>query len=501
MKPRTLLAASITAALSITGCTTKSAYYRNDETPPAESVRNGVQHNYNLAFVEFHEDGYAQDERQLAEAGKLIRKARKPIVVVYVHGWHNSSKSKDVCRFERFIHGLANTPIVRAHGHEIVGVYVGWRGESVDAERLGKLSFVNTFSYWDREDAGHLLANGKKVGAGTSLLAAVRQLGREVESVRARGVGCQSVLLGHSFGGLVLEETIGQAIEDGLETGSEDAITWDLAITLNCANRAAYSRGLLEKLDEAFTYEAGKGFVARKQRSVVIPAHRSVLIAVGAANDRATKVALPLGNWLGSVFKLQMFGLFEDDVLGGKPVNWFTRRPIPYEPGRTAWEGEFNTSSVTNNRDLINMRVEPLGFAKPSDIPQIYRDASALELNVGRDLVGDVFFTRGENDGHELIECKDDVFDPASRAAASGDWRRWRFVFDESRRSLYKVINVPEEIIDDHGGIWSDQSVALIGALFRQQLPLARGEKRQPVRILKDAEAAASLRQMLQRAP
>jgi hypothetical protein len=36
---------------------------------------------------------------------------------------------------------------------------------------------------------------------------------------------------------------------------------------------------------------------------------------------------------------------------------------------------------------------------------------------------------------------------------------------------------VPKDIISGHGGLWSDNSVAMLGALFRIQFPLADGGK------------------------
>jgi hypothetical protein len=38
-------------------------------------------------------------------------------------------------------------------------------------------------------------------------------------------------------------------------------------------------------------------------------------------------------------------------------------------------------------------------------------------------------------------------------------------------------VRVPKDIISGHGGLWSDNSVAMLGALFRIQFPLAESPK------------------------
>jgi hypothetical protein len=38
-------------------------------------------------------------------------------------------------------------------------------------------------------------------------------------------------------------------------------------------------------------------------------------------------------------------------------------------------------------------------------------------------------------------------------------------------------VRVPKDIISGHGGLWSDNSVAMLGALFRMQFPLTESPK------------------------
>jgi hypothetical protein len=51
-------------------------------------------------------------------------------------------------------------------------------------------------------------------------------------------------------------------------------------------------------------------------------------------------------------------------------------------------------------------------------------------------------------------------------------WRRWRIVSTGNDRVPVWVVRVPKDIIWGHGGLWSDNSVAMLAALFRIQFPL-----------------------------
>ena len=57
------------------------------------------------------------------------------------------------------------------------------------------------------------------------------------------------VLLGHSFGGLVLENTISHSILDASATGARNTSPWDMAVAFNPADNSIGSRQLMSELD------------------------------------------------------------------------------------------------------------------------------------------------------------------------------------------------------------------------------------------------------------
>ena len=54
-------------------------------------------------------------------------------------------------------------------------------------------------------------------------------------------------------------------------------------------------------------------------------------------------------------------------------------------------------------------------------------------------------------------------------------WRKWQFVYTGNTRVPCWIVRVPKEIIWGHGGLWSDNSVAMLAALFRIHFPLTAG--------------------------
>ena len=77
----TLIAA---IAVLICGCTHLSPLHKNSVANPTQSLIAGA--GYELAFVEFGEQGSYQDTTQLQNAVSLIKRTSRPLVITYVHG-------------------------------------------------------------------------------------------------------------------------------------------------------------------------------------------------------------------------------------------------------------------------------------------------------------------------------------------------------------------------------------------------------------------------------
>ena len=164
-------------------------------------------------YVEFDDEGWLykssepKNQMQVVQArlrAELNDPARADddfLVVAFVHGWHHNAHDND-CNVHEFraLLKVASDRYAAAYQHplkhrrRIVGIYVGWRGESVDVDNL------NVTTVLDRRNAAERVAKGDV----RELFAQLRkvQLGESQKS-DWRADRMRTVVIGHSFGGLV----------------------------------------------------------------------------------------------------------------------------------------------------------------------------------------------------------------------------------------------------------------------------------------------------------
>lgn len=387
-----------------------------------------------LAFIEFGEQGSLQAAAQVTKARQLIQDIRRPVVITYLHGWHNNAAPDcgDVLRFKRLLAGLSRSPSVTNGGFQVVGVYLGWRGEIISASPFKYLTVFN------RKQAAERLANNIDcIDAISQITAEARRKGRENN---------YTVLIGHSFGGLVLERTVAHSIVTSIDqTGASETLPGDLIITLNPASDSILTRQLVSSLYARMDYDAQRGqYVGTTNRDYTFPGYRQVIVAIAADNDGATN-KFPYAFWPGTATKKW------DPVLrpGAKTDT---------EP-RSEWDYYLHTPG--NDWDLINFRareVERLAGQPPGDFDR-GRDGNALQYNLRHNHTDNEFYTSAGMD--------------SDNAADTSQWKRWRLEWNSySPRTPYWIIRVPPQIINNHGGIWSENSLAMMAAIYRMNFPL-----------------------------
>ncbi len=66
------------------------------------------------------------------------------------------------------------------------------------------------------------------------------------------------------------------------------------------------------------------------------------------------------------------------------------------------------------------------------------------------------------------------TYDPNKIKEATGNevWRRWEIVYTGNAHVPFWIVRMPKEIISGHGGLWSDNSIALFTALYRLHFPV-----------------------------
>jgi hypothetical protein len=417
-------------------------------------VRGPADARYKLAMIEFGDYGSTLDPSQRAAALKIVREARKPLLFVYVHGWQNNAVSGDVCKFEHFLDMISRAPDVAKYKINVIGTYIAWRGKDLSVPGLDLLTF------WNRKSAGG------QVAAQNSCLAAINEL-----ALAARAPGKElhhCVLMGHSFGGLVLSNTISHSILDASSEGVRNTSPWDMAVVFNSADNSVSTRQLMSELDYLYRYDPSRHAYVGKVpgEGGSIDENRPLLIILQSENDLATGAFFPIGTDISDTISLR--------------YHW-DRVPVPGSNGQTVSEKAFESHTPGNNKYLVNLHVVPLGPATPP--PGLEgRENRAFEANTRRNVHDRTFFTSEKNNGHEKIYCRGGAYVPGESAGTNDeDWQRWQFAYTGSARLPCWIVRVPKQIIWGHGGLWSDNSMAMFGALYRMHFPL--GPNNQPAQL------------------
>jgi hypothetical protein len=184
---------SLALAMLLASCASYGPYHANTAEQPFNSVRGPKDGHYKLAFIEFGDQGSALDNSQIKAALDLIHQAEHPVLFVYIHGWQNSANSGDVCHFEHFLDTVSSFPVAAGRNINVIGVYIAWRGRDLTFPGLNLLTFYSR----------------KAVAAGiasqVSCLATLNELALAAEDPSKKLH--RSILIGHSFGGLLLDHT------------------------------------------------------------------------------------------------------------------------------------------------------------------------------------------------------------------------------------------------------------------------------------------------------
>jgi len=165
--------------------------------PKYEGGQRNILNNdtqYKLAAIEFGELGSYADpyKGELNNTIQLLRNTERPLLVVYIHGWLNNATSGDVGKFKGFLSRLSQSKQVILRHYNVFGVYFAWPGKTLEIPYLEDLTF------WNRKQAAERIAgNG-------DCLDAIEQLSQAARLHQNSYV----FLIGHSFGGLILERTV-----------------------------------------------------------------------------------------------------------------------------------------------------------------------------------------------------------------------------------------------------------------------------------------------------
>ena len=379
-----------------TGCTQLSPLHPNSSAKPQNSIQ--ADKDCRLAFIEFGEQGSYQDTSQLQNAIDLIQRTPQPLIITYVHGWQNNAVSGDVEKFGGLLARLNRAPVIRARGFNVIGVYLGWRG------RMSNLPVVKEFSFYNRKAAAERIASNFDC---FDAIAAISEAARKYH----RSDGQYTILLGHSFGGLIVERAVAHAVNAEMHghAEAERSLPADLILTVNPASDSILSRQMIAALYSRHTEDS-----------------RPFMVSITSSADLATGLAFPVGTSLAATSKA------------------FNNVVVPGPDERPESERRFYTSTPGHNELLINHVTEKMSktIRSPQGLP-------ALETNLAHNLAAEVFTLDGPDGMLELWKMK-----PVGNVDVP-----------------YWDVKVDPSIIKNHGDLWNERAEAMMAAIFRMANP------------------------------
>jgi hypothetical protein len=407
------------------------------QKPPNEVGEAGDRH-YHLSFVEFDEKGDFWDRAQLAKAAVRIRNSPRPVLlVVFIHGWHHNAADRsentknpgDVQTFRCLLSQLAVS--ASAHDLDVHGVYLGWRGRLFQ----GPLDYV---TFLDRKGAAARVA-------GTPVTETIFELIRQARKRSA--TASKTVVVGHSFGALVLEKAMAQAIagsvlaQDTQARGGTFNAPADLILLVNSAAESIYAK----ELDDMFRAIRHRG---------QINSDRPLLVSLTSVSDTATKGWFPVG-------------AFPPNLFARRHYDWGERRGPSSD---NVSQHEYLTTTPGHNQRLFTHEIVRLGSdpkattSTPFDIRQpgaCVRANPAFEENL-QNPQGMMFATSVRANPEQLVW-----------------WRIRPLSTDKRNLTPYWVMQVPDEIIHEHSPIFTPEGRALMAAIFRITNPKSQPGPRQ----------------------
>lgn len=275
--------------------------------------------NYDLLFMEFDDQGWVQEskgdpeksqdyfDKFFAKLGQIYDANRSNglSIVVFVHGWHHNADARDnnVTEFRRLLRDLAAAEVEIHKSDDVknrmsdkprrmVGIYLGWRGESIT------LPWVTEVTFWDRKNTAERVAQGSILEF-FSRMDLIRDRSRSNLNFDGRtcaqsGEGRRNVrmlTIAHSFGGLITYEALGgELVRIATRSRPDDYVSrlGDLVIIANPALEGTRFEPL--RL-------AGQRLKSFRENQLPV-----VVLATSRA-DWATRKVFPTARWFNTIFE------------------------------------------------------------------------------------------------------------------------------------------------------------------------------------------------------
>jgi hypothetical protein len=351
---------------------------------------------YMLGFVEIDDQGQLRDRQQMyALIKKLYDTAAKESVLinVFVHGWHHNAEPGDsnIEGFKKALAGFSQFENKKKSGQKrkVIGVYVGWRGESVT------VPVINGLTFWERKNTAHDVGY---LGV-TELLLKLEEIANVRSSIEPP-IKSRLVVIGHSFGGAVVYSAtsqilLGRFVDSQPGKGFTDSAKGfgDLVVLLNPA---------FEALRYSPAFDLGQS------RCSYFSGQAPKLAILTSETDYATGMAFPLGRAFNTFFETH---------------NEVERNDCGYR--MTLDEGEADRNAVGHYLPLVSHTLTPmrdkkaLQVARSAEIKNVWANqTSGGSTQFGKTLLAHLKKTVPRSPylnirvDKELMDGHNDIFRP-----------------------------------------------------------------------------------------
>ena len=267
----------------------------------------GSEHDYYFATVEFDDQGWFWDRRQIKMLLRFLYEYRnnagRPkefLIFAHAHGWQHDADACDnnvVC-LQRLLERLdvsertynAITPDEPRPPRKVLGVFIAWRG------RLGTVPKLNATTFYSRKRAGNRVG----IGGVTELLTRLNDY-RHFKNPGRRGALTQLVVSGHSFGGQVIYRALAQPLivrATNMVGKQEDSrVDGDYSYTV-----ASSFGDLVVLVNPAFEGSAYESLQFAATNQCYPERQQPVMLVVTSVADQATRLAFPAGRVFSNLF-------------------------------------------------------------------------------------------------------------------------------------------------------------------------------------------------------
>ncbi|HEX4155578.1 MAG TPA: hypothetical protein VHY48_08200 [Acidobacteriaceae bacterium] len=386
-----------------------------------------------------------------AESTAAENAGARPITLVFIHGWHHNANSKDdnLNRFQKKIFDL-QTDADRRDGSSkktrYIGVYLGWRARTLKAPTWSRLSWADPDygAFFDRETT----AGRTSLVSMEETLLRLREASKGSNSSSGAAPKPLFLVIGHSFGGLIVERIMSQMLTETIVTkdGTGECIKplADLIVLLNPAADGILTQETIDMMRRSKVRTC-----ATKRIGSDDDLAPPLIVSVTSVGDIATGKLYVGGHGISQIH--MAFRKYPNcPFCGSNPPNQgtlyrHTAGHMPFFHNFCYLDGTGTTGDPICDQEQLFLGIESPHEESGTVIRSVARNAApAKELRAyaQSDLSGGEFHTGVANLYRRCVTC----LDPRRAPDCGQNWNT----------TGYWILSVPVSLSKGHDDIWND---------------------------------------------